>query len=237
LGRFDDAAQWAASASAIHVKPGVVEFRVGRALYAAGRLDQAIAHLERANRLDPERAETSYALGQALLDAGKPADAIPHLRRAFDAGVRTDVAGYDLARALAATGARRDALEVLRRVTPARSEDAASWLRLGQLARQLGDVPLAADRYREAARSAPHWAEPREQLGLLLVLSGDNRAGIRELEAATAVDGSDATAHLNLAVAYAQVGRIDDARRHAREALRLDPAYTRAADLLEALDR
>jgi Flp pilus assembly protein TadD len=54
-------------------------------------------------------------------------------------------------------------------------------------------------------------------------------------ETLVALTPSDASAHLNLAVTYAQLDRLDDARRHAREALRLNPGYAKARALLDAL--
>ncbi|MBA3295447.1 MAG: tetratricopeptide repeat protein, partial [Acidobacteria bacterium] len=179
----------------------------------------------------------SYALGQALVDAGRPSDAIPHLRRALTAGVRPDLAGFDLARALAATGDRDGALHVLQDLKPARTDDAASWSALGQLARQLGVPQLAAGYYREAARAAPQDSAPREQLGLMLAMLGELEAAVRELEAAVALSPSDATARLNLAAALAEVGRAPEARIQAEAALRLDPGYVKARELLRALSK
>ena len=50
----------------------------------------------------------------------------------------------------------------------------------------------------------------------------------RELEQATGLSPTDPAAHLNLAVAYAELGRSEDARRHAQRALELNPNYDRA---------
>ena len=57
------------------------------------------------------------------------------------------------------------------------------------------------------------------------------------LETAERLAPSSASVHLNLGVAYAQSGRLADARREAQEALRLAPDYEKAHALLAALDR
>ena len=49
------------------------------------------------------------------------------------------------------------------------------------------------------------------------------------------LDPESASAHLNLAVAYAQLGRYGEARTHAEQALRLRPDYPQAQGLLDAL--
>ena len=49
------------------------------------------------------------------------------------------------------------------------------------------------------------------------------------------LDPESASAQLNLAVAYAQLGRHGEARTHAEQALRLRPDYAQAQGLLDAL--
>lgn len=235
--QYADADRWTERALEQHPTPGVVHFRIGRALFARRRLDDALRHLQEAAQLDPDHSETSYALGQALLDAGRPADAIPHLRRALNADVRPDLAGFDLARALASTGDRAGALQVLESVTPAHGNDAGSWYGLGQLAQQLGAARLAARYYAEAARAAPQASEPRQQLGLMLARLGDFEGAVRELESAVKLGPADAMARLNLAVGYAQLGRRTEAKAQAQEALRLKPDYGRAKELLAVLEK
>ena len=55
------------------------------------------------------------------------------------------------------------------------------------------------------------------------------------IETACRLDPSSASAHLNLAVVYAQLGRFAEARAQAEIAARLDPTEPRAAALLKAL--
>jgi len=58
---------------------------------------------------------------------------------------------------------------------------------------------------------------------------------VSELREAARLDPSDAAAQLNLAVGLSQLGRSDEARAHAQEALRLRPDYDRARQFLAAL--
>ena len=51
------------------------------------------------------------------------------------------------------------------------------------------------------------------------------------------LDPGSASAHLNLAAIYAELGRFAEARSQALEALRLDPTETRAVGLLKALPK
>jgi tetratricopeptide (TPR) repeat protein len=235
IQRDEEAARWSALALDGHPIPGVARFRIGRAWLARGRADAALPHLQDAARLDPDRPETSFALGQALLDSHRPAEAIPHLQRAFDAGVRRDLAGVDLVRAHAALGNREAALRVLQAVAPQRESDSASWHALGKLAEDLGAPALAADFYGRAVAVDPASADTRRQHGLMLAVLGRTADAAAAFEALVALAPDDASAHLNLAVVYAQLGRLDEARRHAREALRLQPGYDKAMELLRII--
>lgn len=235
LTRAADAESWTRKAEELHSRPGVLHFRVARALMSAGEVDAALRHLRASAEIDPEQPEVHFALGQALLQRGHPAEAIPHLRRAYEAGVRPDLAGYDLTRALAAAGERAEAVAVLEKVRPASGDDADSWLGLGQLALELRAVRTAAMFYAEAVRVKPDSAAARRQLGVTYAALGQYRESAGELERAASLAPSDPVTRLNLAVAYAELGRIEDARAQARRALELDPAYARARQLLDVL--
>jgi hypothetical protein len=62
-------------------------------------------------------------------------------------------------------------------------------------------------------------------------------AGATELEEAVRLEPTSPSAQLNLAVVYAQLRRLEDARARAEEALRLRPDYPQARGLLEQLSR
>lgn len=226
---------WTKQAEAIHPRPALVHFRVGRLLIVHSRPDAAIPHLRRSLELEPSHPDAEYALGQALVDARQPAEAIPHLQSALKAGVRVNLAGYDLARALAATGDRVAALQVLQGVRPDTDTDYQGWDALGQLAMRLQSPSLAAAFFNDAIKASPRTSKPRQDLGLALATMGRYQEAIAQFEQGVALDPADPAAHLNLAVAYAEVGRKADARGHAEEALRLRPGYSRAQQFLAAL--
>lgn len=235
--RYDAAEAWVATAEPGHPSPAVLHFRVARGYIMRRQPQRAIDHLERALTLDPNRPEVDYAYGQALVDAGRSAEAIPHLRNALKAGVRVDLAGYDLARALAATGNRAGALQILQTVKPERPRDAESWDALGQLALQLESPSLAAAFFNQAIMAAPDLAKPLVDMGLALAMMGRYPEAISNFERGLLIDPTDAAVQLNLAVAYAETGRIADARAHAQEALRLKPDYVKARQFLGALPK
>lgn len=227
--------EWAKKAAAIHPRPAIVHFRVGRLLIVHSRPDEAIVHLQRALQLEPEQPDAEYALGQALVDSRRPQEAIPHLQMALKHGVRVNLAGYDLSRALAQTGDRSGALQVLQTVRPESPEDYRGWDALGQLALQLQSPSLAAAFFQRAVGASPKTSKPRQDLGMALAMMGRYQEAIAEFEQAVTLDPADPAAQLNLAVAYAETGRKAEARARAQEALRLRPGYQRAQQFLAAL--
>jgi len=66
-------------------------------------------------------------------------------------------------------------------------------------------------------------------------MMGRYQDAVAQFEQSAAITPADPAAQLNLAVAYAEVGRKADARARAEEALRLNPNYDRARQLLRAL--
>jgi tetratricopeptide (TPR) repeat protein len=107
-----------------------------------------------------------------------------------------------------------------------------------------GRVDEAIARLERALRDEPGRSEIRqalarahEQNGVALSLAGRHAEGATELERAVGLEPTSASAQLNLAVAYAELGRYHEARARAQEALRLKPDYPQARALLEKLPR
>lgn len=176
-------------------------------------------------------------LGQVLLDKGHASEAIPHLRRAIDKKVRPETAAIDLVRALATAGQREEASALLAQLTPPPDVTPDTLVILGTIGLDL-QQPADAVRFLEAA-AARTPADPTviEKLAIALSVSGDRRGAVNALEKALRLAPDMPSLHLNLAVTYAQIGRIDDARREALEALRLRSDYPQARGLLARLSR
>lgn len=236
-GRFDEALRYVEHAASGHSHPGVLQFKVGEAMAAAGRFDAAIALYDRALAIDRQPA-IHLALGQALVVRNRSSEAVAHLAAAFEAGFRPEIAAPWLARALALAGRRREAADLIRRLPDAmaagRMETASD---LGALALELDEPEQAVRWLRLAGTLGPERADLLEKLGAALLLVDRPADAVAPLEKACRMEPANAAARLNLAVALAALGRTDEARQHAEEAQRLDPAEPRTAGLLRALER
>ena len=239
-GAPDEALRYFEQIAGEHSHPGVLRFRVGQALLDAGRPADAARLLAEAITIDGPRPAIRLALGEALLRTGRPKEAVGHLEAAFNSGYDINAAAPFLVRALALSGRADDAVRRLSGLPTSIASGMAAVevaLDFGTLALERGATGEAIRWLAVAVQRAPDRAEALEKLGLAIFLQGDPRSAVPHLERARSLDPASASAHLNLAVLYAELGRLAEARAMASEALRLDPAERRAADLLRALPR
>lgn len=237
-GRVDEARRYVEGIAGAHTHPGVLRYRIGRALLEVGRHGDATEFFGQALAIDGPRPAIRLALGEALLGSGRPGEAVPHLEAAADGGHEVGYSGALLVRAFVMTGRPDAAIARLSRMADAAAGPGADGaLDFGILALEHGAAAEAARWLQLAAQRAPGNREAREHLGVALFLRGDPLAALPHLEEACRLEPTCASAHLNLASVYAELGRHADARRHAAEALRLDPAESRATALLKALPK
>jgi Flp pilus assembly protein TadD len=162
------------------------------------------------------------------------------LQAAHDSAYDLSVSGPLLVRALVLSGRTDDAVRQLSGMPDSVAAGAAGEevaLDFGTLALERSATPEAIRWLQMAVSRAPDRAEAHEKLGLAIFLQGDPQTALPHLERARTLDPASSSAHLNLAVLYAELGRFAEARAMATDALRLDPAERRAADLLRALPK
>lgn len=234
-GRPGEARRYVETIAPRHPTPGVLRFRVARALAKRGRPHEAIDQYRQALAIDRQPA-IELELGQALVARGQSREAVSHLQAAFEAGCDPPVSGPALVRALAVSGRRAEAAARLASLPDSiASGRADTAFDLGVMGLELG-APAESERWlRLAVAGRPDHAAAHEHLGLALLFQGRGAEAIAPLETATRLDPSSASAFLNLAVVYAETGRRADARRAVETSLRLDPAEARAVELLSIL--
>ena len=181
-----------------------------------------------------------FRVAQALLDAGRPDQAVPLLTEALQIDGPRPAIRAALGEALAKTGRAGEASGHLLDAHDngydiGITADAA--LDFGTLALEQQALGDAIRWLQIAVQRAPDSAEANEKLGVAIFLNGDAATARPYLERACALAPGRASARLNLAAVYAELGRFPEARSQAMEALRLDPAEARAAALLKALPR
>ncbi|TDN61535.1 tetratricopeptide repeat-containing glycosyltransferase family protein [Paraburkholderia sp. BL10I2N1] len=103
-----------------------------------------------------------------------------------------------------------------------------SLLQEGVTLQQNGALAEAEDTYREILAVRPKHLNATQLLGALMLQTGRLREGIALLQAAIAIDGTQAPIHSNLAYALNAVQRYDEGLASAKRAIRLAPNFADA---------
>jgi tetratricopeptide (TPR) repeat protein len=200
----------------------------------AGAIDEAIAHLESACSLAPDRAEPRRALGRAYQLAGEDAKAIEAHRRALRLDAGDERARLGLADALAQAGHAAEALTILQETLDALPDSGRARYAMARLHQRQGN-------YSEALRDFDRAVLFRPLLGLngIYETMGSLYAARQDFEAAAAayaarleLHPNDPDGHYDLGDMYLRQDRHDEALAEFTVALLLDPSHAAAADAM-----
>jgi tetratricopeptide (TPR) repeat protein len=143
-GSYDEARRYLEQISQRHSHPGVLRFRVARALLDAGRPDEAAPLLLEAIAIDGPQPAIRLALGEALVRSGRPGEAVKQL-----SGIEESVAGTSVESALdfgtvaLEQGAMPEAIRWLQIAVQRAPERAEAHEKLGVAIFLNGDPPAA----------------------------------------------------------------------------------------------
>jgi tetratricopeptide (TPR) repeat protein len=224
-----------------------------------GRLPEAVAHLERAVRLQPESGQAHSDLGIAL--AGTPGrldDAIAEFRTAMRLRPDSEVPHINMANALAQAGRLKEAeaeYEAALRIQPDAAgvkdhmarvtaemhfQAGVALAKAGhprEAAAELDTAVQIDPAYKEAHNTSATLSQTHYQAGIALAQADHPREAAAEFETALRFDSSYAEAHNNLGVVLSEIpGREEEAIAQFREALRIRPDYDDARNNLQSLE-
>jgi len=202
-------------AGAWHLR-GIVALR-------AGDPQTALAHIERAAALAPERADCRNSLGFALRALGRDDDATAAFRAAIGLDPDFIEAHYQLGNLLRTARRHADAEASYRRVLALQPDHHQAHNNLGAALGELRRFDEAATHFRRAAELKPDYAEAHANLAHALRATGHAEEAQAACRRAIALAPRLAVAHLNLGLALQDVGRMDEALACFRQVGALDP--------------
>ncbi|NIR46442.1 MAG: tetratricopeptide repeat protein [Gemmatimonadetes bacterium] len=206
-----------------------------------GEPEPAVHYLERTLELDPDYTPARMGLAKMYLDLGRETEAEAllneSLRRNPDNAFAHLLLGH-----LAASDDPRRAIEHYETVLRLQPEASVVHYPLALAYRRAGDVDRSREHMmKRGGRSVPMPDPLADELtrirkgpgariayGNELVTRGQFAQAAREFEAALAADSTNVSAHLDLALALAQLGDFDQATEHLDQAIQLDPSNTHA---------
>ena len=204
------------------------QWRLGGALLAAGKLDEAATHLTEALRINPESAEAYSTLGNVREQQGQLDDA----RKQYAEALRVDPgyadADFGMGNVLAAQGTLDSALGYYAEAVRLRPDFANAYYNMGNTLARRGKIGAAIERYRAALEHAPGFADAHYNLANLLRRQGQLDDAVAHYTEAIRLKPDFVDAESNLGVTLAAQKKFEAAAQHYRQALRIQPRFARA---------
>ena len=198
---------------------------LGKAVFAAGRLEEALAHYAEAIRLQPAVPEPYYNLGLALARLGRPAEAAARYQEALRLQPAYPEAHNNLGNVLLAAGRLDEAgvhYEEAVRLKPGFAEAHGN---LANVRLEQGRGAEAIRHGEEAVRLDPRAAAARYNLGNALAQARRLPEALVHYEEALRLKPDYADVANNLGNVLVELGRLPEAVAAYERAVRLDPEY------------
>ena len=206
----------------------VAEENLAQALYQHGKIDEALFHLDKALRIEPNDAIAHGALGTILLGVPQQAkEAFGHLQRSLEIYPNQPAVQSALGVALLEAGNAAESLKHLQAAIALDPDDSDLHYNLGNTLLHLMQPKEAVAEYERAFQMNPKDAEALNNLAWVLATWPDpaGRDGAKAVEWAEKADAmtqqKSAVHAATLAAAYAEVGRFPDAITAADRGLKL----------------
>ncbi len=218
--------------AALRLKPNYPEAQdqLGEAYVELGQPGPATVHFAEAVRLKPDFAHAHFKLGLIAADEGQFDQAISQFLETIKLEPTNALAHSRLAGVFARQGKLDEAARYYREAVRLKPEDAGLNGRLAAILATQGRFEDAMKYYRESIRLKPDWPDPLRDLAWILATNpkAEIRNGAEALRLAQRA--CDLAGHpdpkflSSLEVAYAEVGRFDDAIKTAQQIQQLATA-------------
>jgi tetratricopeptide (TPR) repeat protein len=184
-------------------------------LHDRGDLEGAERHFRRAVEINPRYIEALLNLAVTYSDLGKYEEAhLVYARiralegddKSLDPFVRGKIANMhaDIAQAYVDAGCRAEAIEQLKKAVELCPTFADLHVKLGNLYRDGGNLPMAREHYATACTVNPKYVPARVLIGVTLLAMGQAEQALAEWRAALAMDPGNKNAQMYIRMAEAQ---------------------------------
>jgi serine/threonine protein kinase/Flp pilus assembly protein TadD len=199
-------------------------------------LAEARRQARRALEIDPDLPAAHIALATVDRETNRLESSIRELLRLVNLYPEWDTAYLQLAISYDVAGELTKEEDMLRQAIAIRPDYWGSWNQLGAVLQLRGDYTGAREAYERAVKTTPlELSWPRQNLAALETQMGDFAAAIKTYEHMPRPI-TDAMLAGNIGTAYFNAGRLDEAEKYVRIALRLQPKnhawHCNLADLL-----
>ncbi len=233
--RFESAASHFRAALARSPRHAEALHHLGLVTQLTGHPRLALPILQQSVAAKPRDAIYALNLGNLFYQLGRFSDAIDHWKRAARIKPAFEDAWNNIGLLLFERGDHGGAAEAFHRLTKLNPVSSEAFRRLGQSLRGEGR-PAEAREALQRARALTRDPDALKQFGCARAVAGRPEAAIRAFRRAVRISPERADLHYELADAFLDAGRPDDARRACRRVLALDASHWSARVLLAVLD-
>lgn len=237
LGRYKEAYEDLKRAVALNPTNAEYHASLGYTLWKMRLPTEAIEAERRAIKLDDKNFTAHYQLGRFLIftAGGNPqqlTEAATHLRRALEIDPRRSDVRFDLLTAYRTLGDSAQAVAQLKLLEDARPSDPRVTYIGALLASDRGNLEAAITSFREALRQDPTLFGALQDLGLAYIKLGRWTDAIETFTELSKRQPDVVEVAYFYALSLFNAGRVAEAEREARRALRLDAGAAAAHTLL-----
>ena len=186
---------------------------------------EAVAQLQAAIEMAPQRHEPHVELGDALLKAGRLQEAGEHYEEVIR--LKPHMAGAHFMRGFVSdeSGKNEEAMRYYEKALSLDPDLANAHHRLGDLLARQGQFDVAAVHFTEWVRLEPNLPQPRHKLALVLSQLGQPAAAIEQLREIVRLKPNRFESHYNLGTLLFTQDRIDEAFGEWSRAAQLSPNH------------
>jgi cellulose synthase operon protein C len=236
-GSLSEAREGANRLAATIVDDAALRTSLGGLFLSANHLDDAVAWLEDAVRLEPHNPGAHFGLGRVAVALGQWDAARTHFSTMLDADPRSGAALMAMAQLEWTVGNRDDALGFLEQARAAEPRDLDSRIVLSTYLSELNRSAEALAVAQEAIALAPESARAANTLGTALLLSGRAAEALGQFSVAHQISPSLPLYLINKARAELAIGQLGAARQSLISALALDPEHLEGLAVLFDVER
>ena len=228
-----DAVQWALYYPPIvHAPPADLKedsnnprFYTRRAsqLLAVGRVDEATADIDRAQKLDPKNSDAFALQSIIAVTQNEKGKALDLARKAVESDPKSATARIALSYAQQAQFDLQGALKSVEEAVKIEPGNALAWARLAELQQSFGELDKSLESAKKAASLSPELSRTQTVLGYAHLTRVDTRGATNAFDKAIGLDQADPLPRLGRGLAMIRDGKLEEGRRELEIAISLDP--------------
>ena len=204
------------------------EDALGIALCEKGKIDEAIPHIQKALKINPNISELHNNLGFALFKKGEVAAAITHLKKAITLNPNDGRLYINYGLTLLQNGQMKEAITEFKKGLEMNPNYAEGYNCLGDVLFQEGQLDKAIFLYQKALEIDPDIADAHNNLGNILVQQGQMEDAALQFKKVLEIDPKSAEAYYSLGNIFAAGGQMDKAISQYNTALKINPRHVQA---------